>query len=194
MADKVTGVLNLLKGLVKQSPTSKSTDLVIPTKAELEKLPPDDLEKISNQLKQATNVDRREFLRGALGTIANTTMDVGTLGNLTKMIKPAAKTVVKKLPSNIMDLSSMSSLFNRLAGDLANKIMENPYEELMDRGLKQSEIEDMDYVESEINKGIIEDGPEHETISKVADGMAEYEADAAIQSVFKGNRKNFNIR
>ena len=61
MADKVTGVLNLLKGLVKQTPTSKSTDLVIPTKAELEKLPPDDLEKISNQLKQATNVDRREF-------------------------------------------------------------------------------------------------------------------------------------
>ena len=37
MVDKVTGVLNLLKGLVKQTPTSKSTDLVIPTKAELEK-------------------------------------------------------------------------------------------------------------------------------------------------------------
>ena len=76
MADKVTGVLNLLKGLVKQTPTSKSTDLVIPTKAELEKLPQADLEKISNQLQEATNVDRREFLRGALGTIANTAMDV----------------------------------------------------------------------------------------------------------------------
>ena len=185
MADKVTGVLKLLQGLIKK-PTS--TDVAIPTKAELEQLPEEDLNKLINQLEEATTIDRRKFVQGALGTLT----DIGALGKLTKVAKPAAKTVVKKLPSNIMDLSSMSSLFNRLAGDLANKIMENPYEELMDRGLKQSEIEDMDYVESEINKGIIEDGPEHETISKVADGMAEYEADAAIKSVFKGNSKNLD--
>lgn len=192
MVDKVTGVLSLLKGLVKQTPTSKSTELTIPTKAELEKLPQSDLEKISNQLQKATNVDRREFLRGALGTIANTAMDVGTLGQISKMVKPAAKTVVKKLPPNIMNLSSMSSLFNRLADDFANKIIENPYEELMDRGVKESEIDSMNFVEDAINKGIVEDTPDKETISKVADGMAEYEADAAIQSVFKGNSKNLD--
>ena len=132
MVDKVTGVLNLLKGLVKQTPTSKSTDLVIPTKAELEKLPPDDLEKISNQLKQATNVDRRELMRGALGTIMNTAMDVGTLGNLTKMVKPAAKTVVKS--ANDFDyfndlwseLSSLST-FKQLKQDLIENISMQDY-------------------------------------------------------------------
>ena len=132
MADKVTGVLNLLKGLVKQTPTSKSTDLVIPTKAELEKLPPEDLEKISNQLKQATNVDRREFLRGALGTIANTTMDVGTLGNLTKMVKPTTKAAVKS--ANDFDyfndlwseLSSLST-FKQLKQDLIENISMQDY-------------------------------------------------------------------
>ena len=98
----------------------------------------------------------------------------------------------KKLPPNIMNLSSMSSLFNRLADDFANKIMENPYEELMDRGVKESEIDSMNFVEDAINKGIVEDSPDKETISKVADGMAEYEADAAIQSVFKGNSKNLD--
>ena len=166
-----------LKGLIKKPTTSKSTELTIPKKSDLEK---------------ATNLNRREFLRGALGTIAITTMDVGTLGNLTKMIKPTTKAVVRKLPPNIMNLSSMSSLFNRLADDLANKIMENPYEELMDRGVKESEIDSMNFVEDAINKGIVEDSPDKETISKVADGMAEYEADAAIQSVFKGNSKNLD--
>ena len=35
MADKVTGVLNLLKGLAKQTPTSKSNELTIPKKSDL---------------------------------------------------------------------------------------------------------------------------------------------------------------
>jgi len=130
MADKVTGVLNLLKGLVKQTPTSKSTDLVIPTKAELEKLPPDDLEKISNQLKQATNVDRREFLRGALGTIANTTMDVGTLGNLTKMVKPTTKAVAKKLPSIVSfeDPFKIPIVLDTLKSEVVERALKGKYQ------------------------------------------------------------------
>ena len=130
MADKVTGVLNLLKGLVKQTPTSKSTDLVIPTKAELEKLPPEDLEKISNQLKQATNVDRREFLRGALGTIANTTMDVGTLGNLTKMVKPTTKAVAKKLPSIVSfeDPFKIPIVLDTLKSEIVERALKGKYQ------------------------------------------------------------------
>ncbi len=130
MADKVTGVLNLLKGLVKQTPTSKSTDLVIPTKAELEKLPPDDLEKISNQLQEATNVDRREFLRGALGTIANTAMDVGTLGNLTKMVKPTTKAVAKKLPSIVSfeDPLKIPIVLDTLKSEVVERALKGKYQ------------------------------------------------------------------
>ena len=130
MVDKVTGVLNLLKGLVKQTPTSKSTDLVIPTKAELEKLPPDDLEKISNQLQKATNVDRREFLRGALGTIANTTMDVGTLGNLTKMVKPTTKAVAKKLPSIVSfeDPFKIPIVLDTLKSEIVERALKGKYQ------------------------------------------------------------------
>ena len=99
MADKVTGVLNLLKSVVKQAPTETSTDLIIPTKAELEKLPEEDLQNILEQLTEATDVDRREFLRGALGTIANTAMDVGALGKVADIIAPVTKKVSRKLPS-----------------------------------------------------------------------------------------------
>ena len=88
MADKVTGILNLLKSLVKQTPTTTSTDLTIPAKAELEKLPEEDLDKIYNQL---TAVDRRELMRGGLAAIVNAAMDVGALGQLTKIAKKVEK-------------------------------------------------------------------------------------------------------
>jgi hypothetical protein len=135
MADKVTGVLNLLKGLVKQTPTSKSTDLVIPTKAELEKLPQADLEKISNQLQKATNVDRRELMRGALGTIMNTAMDVGTLGKVVKAIEPPKK--VKPIKESI-DL--IPKFFDDFREDLRERLVDNKIDEFM----AEEGIDDLD--------------------------------------------------
>ena len=90
MADRITGILNLLKGI---GPVSKAEnkEVIIPTRAELEKLPEKDLQRILEQLTEATTVDRRELMRGALGALA----DVSSIGRLTKIIDPVVETTEK---------------------------------------------------------------------------------------------------
>ena len=104
-----------LKGLIKKPTTSKSTELTIPKKSDLEK---------------ATNLNRREFLRGALGTIANTTMDVGTLGNLTKMVKPTTKAVAKKLPSIVSfeDPLKIPIVLDTLKSEVVERALRGKYQ------------------------------------------------------------------
>ena len=54
--------------------------------------------------------------------------------------------------------------------------MEDPFEELGARGIKYKEIEVMDETANEIQKA--------------AEGLAEYEAEDAVKTVFKGNSEN----
>jgi hypothetical protein len=126
-------------------------------------------------LDKLPTVDRREFLRGALSTLA----DTSALGKVADVVAPAVK-AIPKLPENIFQLDSFNALVNRTMDNIANKIMEDPYEELGARGVKNSEIEEM--IESE-QLGIDE-------ITKAADGLAEWEAEDAVRTVFKGNSEN----
>ena len=161
MADKVTGVLNLLKGLVKQTPTSKGTDLIIPTKAELEQLPEEDLDKISNQLKEATTLDRRELMRGALGTIANTAMDVGTLRQLAKIAKPATKiesaTKIDDL-TNFFDLPHMIKLKYEAHEDYAyENIFDEEAWEILSSLFSETELKAMKITDKNAREKLLKD-------------------------------------
>lgn len=127
-------------------------------------------------LDKLPTVDRREFIRGALSTL----VDTSALGKVADVVAPAVK-AIPKLPENIFQLDSFDALIKRTMDNIANKIMEDPYEELGARGVKSSEIEDM--IDNE-ELGIDDE------ITQAADGLGEWEAEDAVRTIFKGNSEN----
>ena len=93
MTDKVTGVLSLLKGLAKQTPTSKSTELTIPKKSDL----------------------------GALRGSSNLTEDITKLPSFKEAIRGFKKSLIKS-EADAQTVKSMSDkdIDNESIGSLAS--------------------------------------------------------------------------
>tara|TARA_R110000796_G_scaffold124600_1_gene239047 strand:- start:3049 stop:3954 length:906 start_codon:yes stop_codon:yes gene_type:complete len=90
--------------------TTEATEQV--TKGVLDKLP---------------QVDRREFLRGALSTIANTAMDTGALNQISKIVKPAP--VAEKIP-NILDFENpfdVPLIIGATKSDMVERALQGKY-------------------------------------------------------------------
>lgn len=116
-------------------------------------------------------MNRRDMMRGALSTLG----DLSLAGKVADVLVPAAK-AIPQLPENIFNIQSLSSIYSKTIDNIANRIMEDPFEELGARGIKYKEIEVMDETANEIQKA--------------AEGLAEYEAEDAVKTVFKGNSEN----
>tara|TARA_R110000782_G_scaffold217542_1_gene305003 strand:- start:2295 stop:2882 length:588 start_codon:yes stop_codon:yes gene_type:complete len=116
-------------------------------------------------------MNRRDMMRGALSTLG----DLSLAGKVSDVLVPAVK-AIPKLPENIFNIESLSSIYSKTIDNIANRIMEDPFEELGARGIKYKEIEVMDETANEIQKA--------------AEGLAEYEAEDAVKTVFKGNSEN----
>jgi len=70
-------------------------------------------------LDKLPQVDRREFLRGALGTIANTAMETNALNQISKIVKPAP--VAKKILNIGEFIDTGTQLKLPLFSDIVNK-------------------------------------------------------------------------